>query len=90
MVLGDASSQIIESLLQKYADREMVTFVGNYLRLFTDSPGLIKGWLNVSRVKTLLRTVLDDDYHIQADAMATIQVSSFLLFIKSWSCSNYS
>lgn len=70
------SAETIDALLRKYSNREKVTIVGSYLRMFTTSSQLAKGWLEMERVEILLRMVLDDDYTIVADAIETARVSS--------------
>ena len=70
------SAETIDALLRKYSNREKVTIVGSYLRMFTTSSQLAKGWLEMERVELLLRMVLDDDYTIVADAIETARVSS--------------
>ena len=72
-LLTSSSAKIIDGLLKKYADEELVTFIGVYLRMFTDSSGLVNGWLNVIRIKTLLWTVQNEDYNIQTDAVMTLE-----------------
>jgi len=49
-ILLNQSSQIIDSLLSKYADPDAVDLVGVYLRIFTDSLVLSKGWLDTRRI----------------------------------------
>lgn len=66
---------IVEILLENYSDRERVTFTGNYLRMFTDSSVLISGWLSMDNIKKLFKTILDDDFNVQSDAIMTVQVS---------------
>ena len=70
------SADIIDNLLQKYSNREKVTIVGSYLRLFTTSSQLARGWYEMHRIEALLRLVLDDDYTVVADAIETARVSA--------------
>ena len=73
--LKDDATKIVDNLLDKYADRGRVTFIGNYLRMFTDSPVLIVGWLSLANMRKLFATITDDDFNVEADAMQTLQVS---------------
>ena len=74
--LKDDAIEIVDSLLSKYADRGRVTFIGNYLRMFTDSSVLIVGWLSLANMRKLFATITDDDFNVEADSMQTLQVSS--------------
>ena len=76
------SAETIDALLRKYSNREKVTIVGSYLRMFTTSSQLAKGWLEMERVEILLRMVLEDDYTIVADAIETARVSSWIIIKK--------
>jgi len=64
---------IVSNLIDKYTDRERVTFIGSYLRMFTDSSVLICGWLSINNMKKLFQTIKDEDFNVQSDAIMTTQ-----------------
>ena len=74
--LTESAQTIVSNLIDKYPDRERVTFIGSYLRMFTDSPVLICGWLSLDNMKKLFQTIKDEDFNVQSDAIMTTQVCS--------------
>lgn len=73
--LTEDAPAIVGNLIDKYVDRERVTFIGSYLRMFTDSPVLICGWLSIENMKKLFQTIKSEDFNVQSDAIETTQVS---------------
>lgn len=72
LVLSNQPTQIVDNLLKKYANSESATLIGVYLRIFTDSSKLVKAWLDLDRIKTLLWTVKNEDLNIQTEVASTI------------------
>lgn len=71
--LTEDAPAIVGNLIDKYVDRERVTFIGSYLRMFTDSPVLICGWLSIENMKKLFQTIKSEDFNVQSDAIETTQ-----------------
>ena len=75
MVVRERGPAILDSLLSQYEDPDKVHFVGEYLRMFTSYPALLKCWCKMSRIEKLLRVILNFNFTIQSDAVETTMVS---------------
>ena len=82
-ILAEDGVQTIESILTKYKSRGRCAFVGNYLRMFTDSQTLVAGWLSLGNMKLLFSAVADGDFGVEADAIQTLQVSRIRVAISA-------
>ena len=64
IMLGNHAPEIIDNLLDQYEIHDYAPFVGEYLRLFTQIPTLLKSWCKMSRIVKLLRVILNFDFNI--------------------------
>lgn len=74
-ILAQDGIQTIKNMLTKYKNRGRCAFVGNYLRIYTDSQTLVAAWLSLENMKLLFSAVADGDFGVEADAIQTLQVS---------------
>lgn len=69
--LSERAPIILDKLLAQYENHDYAPFVGEYLRLFTQFPLLLKAWCRMSRIQNLLHVILNFDFNIQSDAVET-------------------
>lgn len=74
-ILAEDGITTIKNMLTKYKNRGRCAFVGNYLRMYTDSQTLVASWLSLENMKLLFSAVADGDFGVEADAIQTLQVS---------------
>ena len=75
MLVRERGNIILDLLLSTYENPDNVHFVGEYLRVFTLYPVLLKSWCNMRQINKLLRIILNSDFNIQSDAVETALVS---------------
>ena len=70
---GSAGSAILKHLLSMYNDIDNVSFMGEYLRMFTVYPALLPCWYNLEYIKELTQVIFQPEFNIQSDAIQTLQ-----------------
>lgn len=70
---GSAGSAILKHLLSMYNDIDNVSFMGEYLRMFTVYPSLLPCWYNLEYIKNLIQVIFQPEFNIQSDAIQTLQ-----------------
>jgi len=69
MILRDNGERILTSLLTQYTDTDNVSFIGEYLRLYTAYPSMLPAWFNLGFIKELLQLILEPEFNISSDAI---------------------
>ena len=54
MTLRANGDQVLKNLLSQYENIDNVSFVGEYLRLYTQYSTLLPSWYSMDRIKSLL------------------------------------
>ena len=62
---------IVSDLLDKYTYKDEVVHIGNYLKLFTDSPVLVDGWFSILNIRKLFSTLKSEDFTVESMAIET-------------------
>lgn len=72
MILRESGSKIILTLLERYNDTDNVSFIGEYLRLYTAHGTMLPAWFNLDFIKRLIGIILEPEFNVSSDALQTV------------------